>query len=462
MGEHQVGAPTELDKLDAGFRGAGKQWLCIGKAIFWPIILLAQAIWIYFFGCIFAYGKRLGRGVLCGLCVCCNCTYKDKKFPPTHAAIGAWENKSPEQIDREIKWRRIGDIVAAGGKTGAKLFAGKIEPADICQGGLGDCWLMSALACLANQEGAVQQVFLTKEYTNYGRYRIRLWDAPNEKWVTLTIDDWIPCNANTGLPVFAKPNGDEAWVLLLEKAMAKFKGSYAKLDGGSTMWALEALTGDYVFEFRLDPKLNKWQRREMFHRANNTGGFDVLLRLTDDALDGDEMFSTMLFYNRKRSFIAASTGSGSDKDNVNGIVQGHAYAVCNVKLVDRFQLVQLRNPWGTFEWDGAWSDKSPLWEQHPKVKRALDFTPGDDGTFWMEWKDFYSYYKCLDFCIRTTGFDDIAIDLHEERPLCGPTIGCVLGCTRYWLCCLGIRALFFSRKARHFEKPQDGGGCAAC
>lgn len=66
-------------------------------------------------------------------------------------------------------------------------------------------------------------MFLTKEYTNYGRYRIRLWDAPNEKWVTLTIDDWIPCNANTGQPVFAKPNGDEAWVLLLEKAMAKFK-----------------------------------------------------------------------------------------------------------------------------------------------------------------------------------------------------------------------------------------------
>ncbi len=33
------------------------------------------------------------------------------------------------------------------------------------------------------------------------------------------------------------------------------QGSYAKLDGGSTMWALEALTGDYVFEFRLDPKV---------------------------------------------------------------------------------------------------------------------------------------------------------------------------------------------------------------
>lgn len=50
--------------------------------------------------------------------------------------------------------------------------------------------------------------------------------------------------------------GDEAWVLLLEKAMAKFKGTYGALDGGSTLWALEALTGDYVFKFKLDDRVS--------------------------------------------------------------------------------------------------------------------------------------------------------------------------------------------------------------
>jgi hypothetical protein len=35
-------------------------------------------------------------------------------------------------------------------------------------------------------------------------------------------------------------------------ALLWLQGSYAALDGGSTLWALEALTGDYVFKFRYD------------------------------------------------------------------------------------------------------------------------------------------------------------------------------------------------------------------
>ncbi|GIL81853.1 hypothetical protein Vretimale_1434 [Volvox reticuliferus] len=436
------------------------RWKCLGKAIFWPLILLIQAIRIYFLGCILVYISRLGRGILCGMCVCCHCTFKDKSFPHNHISIGEWKDKTPAQIDSEVQWRRIADIVAASSRTGAKLFAGRIEPSDICQGQLGDCWLMSALACLANQDGAVQQIFVTKEYNAYGKYKVRLYDAPKEAWVTIAVDDWIPCGSN-GLPIFAKPNGDEAWVLLLEKAMAKFKGSYARLDGGITMWALECLTGDFVFKFNMDSKTGKWKRFDIVHVPKaEAGGYDIRLKPSDDELDSEEMFNSMLFYNRKRSFISASSGSGTDTQDVNGIVQGHAYAICNVKRVDRFQLVQLRNPWGTFEWKGNWSDLSSLWEENPKVKRALDFKPADDGTFWMEWKDFCEHYKSLDFCARTTGFEDISLDIHEERPYCGPVLGCLEGCFRYWVCCLGVRALFFSRKSRHFEKPPTG--CCAC
>lgn len=40
---------------------------------------------------------------------------------------------------------------------------------------------------------------------------------------------------------------------------------------------------------------------------------------------------------------------------------GHAYAVLTIREVKGIQLLNLRNPWGDFEWKGDWSDTSPLW-----------------------------------------------------------------------------------------------------
>lgn len=45
------------------------------------------------------------------------------------------------------------------------------------------------------------------------------------------------------------------------------------------------------------------------------------------------------------------------------------------------KFLQLRNPWGTFSWDGAWSDSSELWKENPDVAKALNFKveSKDDG-----------------------------------------------------------------------------------
>ena len=54
--------------------------------------------------------------------------------------------------------------------------------------------------------------------------------------------------------------------MLLEKAFAKFVGSFGALDGGSTAWALNALTGDPVFELRKskgDDGSSTWERIDM-------------------------------------------------------------------------------------------------------------------------------------------------------------------------------------------------------
>lgn len=68
----------------------------------------------------------------------------------------------------------------------------------------------------------------------------------------------------------------------------------------------------------------------------------------------------------------------------HGLVNAHAYSLLrtvSAKAQDgtKVRLVSLRNPWGRGEWEGAWSDNSPMWEQNPKVKEAANVVAKGEG-----------------------------------------------------------------------------------
>lgn len=204
---------------------------CRSRYICFPFVLLYHSLRIYVLPCCISYALGacgqfwllVGEKLLC-LCncacsrkasVCCCYEYDDAEFPPTAASVGQWKNKSAEEVDKEIEWKRGNQICSVtevtGGETDAvqhvRLFSGKIEPSDIGQGQLGDCWLMTALACLSEFPGAIQNIFETVEYNPRGRYVVKLYCGQKRRWEPIVVDDWIPVKRGTDIPIFAKPNG---------------------------------------------------------------------------------------------------------------------------------------------------------------------------------------------------------------------------------------------------------------
>lgn len=55
------------------------------------------------------------------------------------------------------------------------------------------------------------------------------------------MDDQVPARNNN--LAFSRANGEELWVILLEKAYAKAYGSYEAIEGGNPAIALRDLTG---------------------------------------------------------------------------------------------------------------------------------------------------------------------------------------------------------------------------
>ena len=120
------------------------------------------------------------------------------------------------------------------------------------------------------------------------------------------------------------------------------------------------------------------------------------------------------------------------------------------------RLLKIRNPWGSFEWKGAWSDNAPEWGANPLVRAQLRPKVGasgaDDGIFWMPWEDFVEHFNNIDVCLRTSGLDDLALDVKEEMGAVGPCVGCLCGCLKYWLACQGCWKMWCGKSAADREE----------
>ncbi|XP_041324557.1 calpain-9 isoform X2 [Pyrgilauda ruficollis] len=256
----------------------------------------------------------LRRGVL----------FEDPDFPACNSSLFFSENPPIPFI-----WKRPGDIV-----KDPKFILGGATRTDICQGDLGDCWLLAAIASLTlNEKTLARVVPLDQNFgPDYaGIFHFQFWQ--HNEWLDVVIDDRLP--TFKGRLVFLhSAELNEFWSALLEKAYAKLNGSYESLKGGSTIEAMEDFTGG--------------------------------IGETYDVKEAPDNFCEILGKALKRCSmvgcsIDTSSAAESEARTPFGLVKGHAYSVTGIEEVSyrgqQVQLIRIRNPWGQVEWNGPWSDK---------------------------------------------------------------------------------------------------------
>jgi hypothetical protein len=326
---------------------------------------------------------------------------------------------------------------------GGVLYVDGIKPTDVNQGALGDCWFLAAVAALAERDaGALAaRISALKE----GVYAVTLW--PFGKPTTVVVDDTLP---HKGEKLAYSNGGKELWVGLLEKAMAKQYGSYAKLDGGFSSTALAWLTGSPctvhtvgwgypdVFELVAD---TEWEHKVVVAGVSGEGFWSspLVRYLTGGLVDAlffllwkamlivayaltklpcwlgrllealliMPIFLVVLVLKAgwravnmaEQTLLCGVVSNLLDcfSETFIGLVHGHAFSVLEVKTIpvccglSSRKFVRVRNPWGKVQWRDP-----PNLLMCNCICATAELPVAGPGEYWMRIEDFRLYFDRVD------------------------------------------------------------------
>ncbi|XP_067097263.1 calpain-3-like isoform X1 [Osmerus mordax] len=296
--------------------------------------------------------------------------FEDPLFPTNDSSL------SPTcKFPLKIEWKRPSEIC-----DNPQFIIDGANRIDICQGDLGDCWLLAAIACLTLNEKLLYRVIppdqnFTENYA--GIFHFQFWRYG--EWVDVVVDDRIPTCRNK-LMFTKSGRKNEFWSALLEKAYAKLNGSYEALKGGNSLEAMEDFTGGVT---------------EFFDMSEAPKDLYTVLR---KALDRGSLLGCAIDVQPQEYESKTKTG----------LVKGHAYSItaleeCNkVTKNTMVRLIQLRNPWGVVLWNGPWSAKADDWSSISRAdKDKLKKQTAEDSEFWMSFEDFQNNFTKIEICNLT-------------------------------------------------------------
>ncbi|CAM9220023.1 unnamed protein product [Chrysoparadoxa australica] len=312
--------------------------------------------------------------------------FVDQEFPPSIASLGEAQCKHHVAPTWKLSLSVNPDV---------KLYDEGTDPDDVRPGSIQDTWLLSALSMIsaasvgdAEVDEQIAQLFVSHigadgqpvhdSYT--GAYAVRINKGGN--WHVVLVDDFFPAldaassdEVNKGLACAHAAGVRELWPSLLEKAYAKFYGSYGALEVGHVHHALRDFTGSEAEE--------------------------IFLNTASKGVGKKSLWKKVLRFKRNGYIMGAGTiSSGFAEKQVqdSGIVFGAAYTLLDAREIDGHRLLKLRNPPGDHEeWRGDWGDASSLWTR--RLKHLFGYTDDEsDNSFWMSFDDFCMVFRSMYVC----------------------------------------------------------------
>uniref|UniRef100_A0A8P4K3B4 Calpain 1, (mu/I) large subunit b n=1 Tax=Dicentrarchus labrax TaxID=13489 RepID=A0A8P4K3B4_DICLA len=284
--------------------------------------------------------------------------FEDPMFPAEPASLGFKELGPFTAKTRGVEWKRPTELT-----QNPQFIVGGATRTDICQGALGDCWLLAAIGSLTLNERLLHRVVPQGQSFSHqyaGIFHFQFWQFG--EWVNVVIDDRLPVKEGELLFVHSA-EGSEFWSALLEKAYAKLNGSYEALSGGSTTEGFEDFTGGVAEMYELN-ELKKAKERDLY-------------RIISKALE-------------RGSLLGCSID-----------VSGHLQEAGELTSDCIERLIRIRNPWGQVEWTGRWSDNCSEWSSIDAAEKDEMLCKMEDGEFWMSFSEFLHQFSRLEICNLT-------------------------------------------------------------